>query len=99
MDNFLELFNDFEQAIIEARENHNERYLALRSQLLAAWDASQREAAQAAELRDDLKELRTAAQAFAERVGAWGMAQDEDTKLSTALAFGEEYEALQMALG
>jgi hypothetical protein len=55
MDNFLELLNEFEKAVIEVRENDNEHYKAVRAQLTAAWDASQREAAQARELQAELR--------------------------------------------
>jgi FKBP-type peptidyl-prolyl cis-trans isomerase 2 len=91
MDNFLELLNEFEKAVIEVRENDNEHYKAVRAQLTAAWDASQREAAQAGELR-------AAAKAFTERVGEWVMGHNESIKLATALAFGEEYEKLKEIL-
>jgi hypothetical protein len=91
MDNFLELLNEFEKAVIEVRENDNEHYKAVRAQLTAAWDASQREAAQAGELR-------AAAEAFTDLFDRWIVAQSKDVKFNSAMAFGEEYRKLQELL-
>jgi hypothetical protein len=49
---------------------------------------------QIAELEAENKRLREASDAFRARFNEWIMRQDEGVKLSTALAFGAEYENL-----